>query len=89
MQRQDKDRLTRYLLCDILKRNMTDLGEQLRAAIRRSGLSRKQAADRTGVSYSVIHGFMSGERSMTLDTASKVADLVGVELRPVRRKRKA
>ncbi len=67
---------------------MMDLGEQLREVIRRSRLTRKQVADRTGISYSVIHGFMSGERSMTLDTASKVADLVGVELRPVRQKRK-
>ena len=66
---------------------MVDLNEQLREAIRRSGLNRKQLADRTGISYSVIHGFMSGERSMTLRVASRVADVVGLELRPIKRKR--
>ena len=67
---------------------MVDLDKQLRQAIRRSGLTRKQIADRAGVSYSIIHSFDSGERGMTLRVASKVADLLGMELRDVRRKSK-
>jgi transcriptional regulator with XRE-family HTH domain len=65
---------------------MVDLGEQLREAIRRSGLNRKQVADRAGVAYCAIHGFMSGERGLTLDSASKVAELLGLELRPTKRR---
>lgn len=67
---------------------MVDLDKQLRKAIRQSGLTRKQIADRAGVSYSIIHSFDSGERGMTLRVASKVADLLGLELREVRRKAK-
>ena len=80
--------LPRYRFCDTLLGRMIELSEQLREAIRRSGFNRKQVADRTGISYSVIHGFMSGERGITLDTASKVAEVVGVELRAIRRRRK-
>ena len=67
---------------------MVDLDKQLRQAIRRSGMTRKQIADRAGVSYAIIHDFVSGKRGMTLRTASKVASLLGLELREVRRKAK-
>ena len=67
---------------------MTDLAGQLREVIRRSGLNRKQVADQTGISYAAIHGFVGGTRDMRLSTASKVAELLGVELRPMRRKQK-
>ncbi len=66
---------------------MVDLGQQLRVAMRQSGLTRKQIADQAGVSYSVIHCFAGGTRTMTLDTASRVADLLSVELRPKRKSR--
>ncbi len=64
---------------------MIDLAKQLREAIERSGLTRKQIADRTGVSYSAVHGFVAGTRDMTLQSASKIAEVVGLDLRPVRR----
>ena len=67
---------------------MLDLRQQLRAAMKRSGLTRKQIADETGVSYSVIHGFAGGDRDVLLATASRIAAVVRVELRPVRGKRK-
>ena len=82
-----KTGLDGYQSFDIIP-GMVDLDEQLRQAVRRSGLNRKQVADRGGMSYSLIHGFMSGERSMTLRVASRVADVVGLELRPTKRKRK-
>ena len=63
---------------------MADLDEQLRRAIRRSGMTRKQIADRANVPYSIVHGFVSGERGMTLRVASRVAELLGLQLREVR-----
>ena len=66
---------------------MVDLRQELRAAMKRSGLTRKQIADRSGLSYSVVHGFQGGNKDVLLDTASRIAAVVGVELRPVSSKR--
>ena len=65
---------------------MIDLGQELREAIKRSGLTRKKIADESGVCYSALHGFMAGTRDMTLASASKIAEVLGLELRPKRRK---
>lgn len=59
-----------------------DLGEQLRKAIRRSGLTRNQIAKRTDLSYSIVHGFVAGTHDLRLATASKIAAIVDVDLRP-------
>ena len=66
---------------------MVDLRKQLLQAIDRCGLNRKQIADKAGISYSIIHGFCAGTRSVTLDTASKIADIVGIEFRLKRSKK--
>jgi len=66
--------------------NKTDLAEQLRDAFAKSGLSRFELARRSAVPYSVVHRFMGGDRGITLDTASRLCEALGVELRP-RRKR--
>lgn len=60
-----------------------DLAEQLRQAIRRSGLTRNQIAKRTDLSYAIVHGFVAGTKDLRLATASKIAAIVGVELRPL------
>ena len=77
--------LTQYSQCDIIdgmskKRPSTDLGGQLRAAFAESGLSRFELARRAGVSYAIVHRFMGGDRTITLDTATKLADVLGLEL---------
>jgi len=58
-----------------------DLGEQLRKAIRRSGLTRNQIAKRADLSYSIVHGFVAGTNDLRLATASKIATIVDVDLR--------
>ncbi len=63
-----------------------DLGDQLRAAFVESGMSRFELAKRSGVPYSGIHRFIGGDRDLTLATASKLADVLGLELRPVKAK---
>ena len=64
---------------------MVDLRQQLRDAMERSGLTRKRIADKTGLSYSMIHGLAEGTRDVRLDSASRIAELLGLELRPTRR----
>jgi len=66
------------------KKTPTDLGGQLRAAIEASGLSRFELSRRAGVAYAVVYRFVGGERTITLDTASKLANVLGLELRPKR-----
>ena len=60
-----------------MKKN-SDLAERLRAAVRRSGLTRNQVAKRTGLSYAIVHGFMAAKQDIQLSTAAEIAALVGV-----------
>jgi ribosome-binding protein aMBF1 (putative translation factor) len=53
------------------------------------GMTMLAISQKTRVSYSAIHSFMASKRGMTLATASKLADLFGLELRPKARNRKA
>jgi plasmid maintenance system antidote protein VapI len=66
------------------KKEIIDLGAQLRAAFAESGLSRFAWAKRAGVSYAMVFHFCAGDRTVTLDSASKLADVLGLELRPTR-----
>lgn len=66
----------------------TDLAAELRAVFADSGLSRFELARRSDVSYSVVHRFIAGERDITLGTASRLCDVLGVELRTVQVKKK-
>ena len=68
------------------KAKQVDLAEQLRAAFTKSGLSRFELARRAGVSYAIVHRFIGGNRDITISTASKLADALGLELRPAKRR---
>jgi plasmid maintenance system antidote protein VapI len=68
---------------------MVDLERQLRDAARKSGLSMLAMSQRADIPYAAVHSFIARERGMTLATASKLATLLGLELRPSGRKRKA
>ncbi|MEK6677462.1 MAG: helix-turn-helix transcriptional regulator [Planctomycetota bacterium] len=52
------------------------------AAFVESGLSRFELSRRAGISYAIVHRFFGGHRTITLDTASKLAGVLGLELRP-------
>lgn len=58
-----------------------NLSESLRKAIEESGYSNYQLSHLTGVSQSVLNRFVSGERDITLGTASKIAVVIGAELK--------
>jgi plasmid maintenance system antidote protein VapI len=64
------------------------LQDQLRQAIRDSGLSLYRIAKGSGIAYQVLHRFARGERDLTLETASRLADYFGMRLTRPRRPKK-
>lgn len=62
------------------------IDEQLREAAIESGLSVKALAKRAGIGYASCWRFVNGE-GVTTSTAAKIADVLGLELRPKRKRR--
>ncbi len=60
----------------------SSIEQELREAAKASGLTRAELARRAAIPYSAIHGFMAGTRSLTLTTASRLCDVLGLGLRP-------
>lgn len=58
-----------------------DLSATLKRAIEQSGLSNYKIWKLSGVSQSVLNRFTSGERDISLATASKIASALGAELK--------
>ena len=71
-----------------MRKKTTDLEKVLRDALKDSGLSTYQLGKLTGVSKAVIYRFISGQRSITLPTASKIAEAMELELKPKHKKGK-
>ena len=65
-----------------------DIQAQLRQALLDPPVSRRQIALAAGVSEGVVSNFVNGHRSITMDTAARLARVLGLELRPVRPRRK-
>ena len=63
------------------KRRETDLAAQLRQAIRDSGLTLYRIGVEADVDSGVLSRFFTNERSITLTTASRIADYLGLEFR--------
>ena len=57
-----------------------DWENMIRQAIRDSGLSNYEIARRSGVSAAQLSFFMRSERGITIPTAEKIAEHIGVEL---------
>lgn len=69
---------------------MTSLADAMRAAIRiaeQRGTSRYRIAQDSGVDYAVVCRFCNGERDLRLETASRLCESLGLELRSTARKR--
>ena len=62
------------------------LEKQLLAAIKRSGISMYRLAKNSGVSEPVLSRFISGQRDITLTTASKITEALGLVLMPKKRR---
>ena len=65
-----------------------DTCERLKAAIAESGMTRYKLAQASDVEESALSRFVHGKRSLSLEAASRLADVLNLELRP-RRMRKA
>ena len=65
-----------------------DIERQLRDAARRSGLSMYRLSKESGVAYAGLHGFLTGDRRLSLRVAARLATALGLELRPVRRSKR-
>lgn len=63
------------------------LESQLRKAIQEAEISRNQLAIKSGVDPAQLCYFVQGKRTLTLKSAEKVAQVLNLELRPVKRKR--
>ena len=61
--------------------------ETLRRTAREGGLSMRQLTIRAGLRYQTVHGFCTHSRGITLASASKLCEVLGLELRPLRRGR--
>ena len=62
-----------------VSRNKPSLADQLRKAIKDSGLSMYAVAKGSGLSYPATLRFISGERDLFLSSATKLAHFLGME----------
>ena len=60
---------------------MANMCDSLRQAMLASGFTDYRISRMTGVHASIIGRFLKGERGISLNTAAKIAEAVGVELR--------
>jgi plasmid maintenance system antidote protein VapI len=62
------------------RKKPTTISEQLRERIATSPLSPYELAEASGVDRSVLSRFLTGKRSLTLDTVDKLADVLKLRL---------
>ncbi len=55
--------------------------EQLRKAIRDSGMTRYAISVQTGIAQSTLCKFVQGERGMSLDSVDRLMDCLGLEIK--------
>lgn len=66
-------------MCE-MGRKARDIEDQLRQAILDSDLSRYRMSQITGVDQAVLSNFVNCKRTITLTTAAKLVDVLGLEL---------
>jgi transcriptional regulator with XRE-family HTH domain len=67
-------------------KNPRSISDALRSAIAESGLTRYEISKRSGVPQSALSRFVKGERSISLETLDKLAEVLDVELLHMKRK---
>ena len=60
-----------------------NIEQQLLRALLGSAMSRYQIAKNSGLSQAQLSYFVNGKRSLTLPAAAKLAQALGLELRPM------
>jgi transcriptional regulator with XRE-family HTH domain len=61
----------------------TPLADTIRAAIQQGELSAYAVAKRAGVATQVVSRWLNGQRDITLATADKIADSLGIKAFPI------
>ncbi|HUS95374.1 MAG TPA: helix-turn-helix transcriptional regulator [Hyphomicrobiaceae bacterium] len=69
-------------------RRTPDIEESLRQAILNAGITRYRLSKLSGVTEGVLCQFVNRNRTITMETAAKLAAVLGLELTPVKRARK-
>ena len=64
-----------------------DIEQQLKSAVLEADMSRYQIAKLSGVSEAQLSYFVNDIRSLTLPAAAKLAQALGLELRPIKKGR--
>ena len=67
------------------KSKPTSIAEQLRQAVQDSGQTPYALAKLAGIDRSALLRFLHDERGLTLDSAAALCDVLGLELRPVKK----
>ncbi len=71
----------------MVKNNKIDIEERLREAILSSKMSRYRISQLSGVSEAQLSLFVNRQRTLTLTSAAKVAQVLGLDLRPIKKGR--
>jgi plasmid maintenance system antidote protein VapI len=72
----------------VRKTEKTNIEEKLREAIIGSDMSRYRISKLSGVGQAVLSLFVNRKRTLTLKTAAKVANVLKLDLTPVKKGRK-
>jgi len=70
-----------------VEKKKTNIEEQLRQAIINSHMSRYKISKLSGVGQAELSLFVNRKRTLTLTTAAKVADVLGLDLKPTKKGR--
>jgi transcriptional regulator with XRE-family HTH domain len=73
---------TEVLMSKKKKPEESAMVEQIRQAVRESGQTLTQLAERTGVDQGRLSRFLSGQRMLHLDAGLALCEALGLELRP-------
>lgn len=65
------------------------LSAQIRAAVDASSMSRYRICQEIGITQGAMSKFMAGKISLSLETLDRLCDLLGLELKARKRKRRA
>lgn len=68
-----------------MKKGGISMVEQLRTAVRESGLTRAELARRADLPYAAVFEFYAGQRDLNFSSAAKLCAVVGLELRKKRK----
>ena len=67
----------------MVRKEEASVADLLRTAVKESGLTSYRIAKDAGIAQIVLDRFVHGERDLRLETAAKVARVLGLTLKPM------